>query len=191
MVYGKGEVIRILLKPFSETELSRLNTLASYNISPTRSLNISPTCLGTLYLHACQVRVTLGDAGICCCISVTYFERLLSPLCVSSIKRYGQNRLFWELATYIHTSHWTVCFGNPPKDCPQIMRSWSHSHKTAVRKPWCSPPYNHQHHHYFTGFWFCTTRLQNCYCQTPAQKTLPRSKGTEKLPSNLKLAISV
>ena len=76
-----------------------LNTLAAYNISLTRSLNISPTCLSTLYLHACQVRVTLGDASLCCFICVTYFERLLSPLCVSSIKCYGQNRLFWELAT--------------------------------------------------------------------------------------------
>ena len=49
------------------------------------------------------------------------------------------------------------------------MQSWSHSYRTAVWKPWCSP-YNHQHHQHFIGFWFCTTRLQNCYCQTPAQK---------------------
>ena len=104
-VLWRREVIRILLKSFSETELSRLNTLASYNILPRRSLNISPTCLCTLYLHACQVRITLGDASLCCFICVTYFERLLSPLCVSFIKCYGQNRLFWELATYIHTSH--------------------------------------------------------------------------------------
>ena len=27
------------------------------------------------YLHACQVRVTVGDTGICCCACVTYFER--------------------------------------------------------------------------------------------------------------------
>ena len=54
------------------------------------------------------------------------------------------------------------------------------SAKTAVRKPRCSPLYNHQYHQHFTGFWSCTTRLQNCYCQTPAQKTLPRPKCTEK-----------
>ena len=72
-----------------------------------------------------------------------------------------------EIATDIYTSHWTICFGNCPEDCPQIMRSWSHSYRIAVRKPWRSPPYNHQH---FSGFWFCTTRLQNCYYQTPAQK---------------------
>ena len=29
--------------------------------------------LRTLYLHACQVRVTVGDTGLCC-TSVTYFE---------------------------------------------------------------------------------------------------------------------
>ena len=31
--------------------------------------------LCTLYLHACQVRVTVGDSGLCCCTCVTYFER--------------------------------------------------------------------------------------------------------------------
>ena len=82
-------------------------------------------------------------------------------------------------------------FENPPNHCPQIMRSCSHSHKTAARKPWCSP-YNHQHHQHFTGFWSCTARLQNCYCQTPAQETLPWSwKLTEKLPSNLRTTIYV
>ena len=37
----------------------------------------------------------------------------------------------------------------------------------------------HQHHQHFTGFWSCTTILQNCYCQTPAQETLPRTKCAE------------
>ena len=32
-------------------------------------------CLCTLYLHACQVRVTVGDSGLCCCTCVLYFER--------------------------------------------------------------------------------------------------------------------
>ena len=31
--------------------------------------------LCTLYLHACQVRVTVGDSSLCCCACVTYFER--------------------------------------------------------------------------------------------------------------------
>ena len=31
--------------------------------------------LCTLYLHACQARVTVGDSGLCCCTCVTYSER--------------------------------------------------------------------------------------------------------------------
>ena len=31
--------------------------------------------LCTLYLHACQVRVTVGNSGLCCCTCVNaYFE---------------------------------------------------------------------------------------------------------------------
>ena len=28
-----------------------------------------------LYLHACQVKVTAGDSGVCCCVCMTSFER--------------------------------------------------------------------------------------------------------------------
>ena len=50
--------------------------------------------LCTLYLHACQVRVTVGDSGLCCCACDTYFERQLSPLCVESAKTaYRQLRI--------------------------------------------------------------------------------------------------
>ena len=28
-----------------------------------------------LYSHACQVRVTVGDSGLCYCTCVTYFEK--------------------------------------------------------------------------------------------------------------------
>ena len=31
--------------------------------------------LCTLHLQACQVRVTVGHSGLCCCTSATYFER--------------------------------------------------------------------------------------------------------------------
>ena len=30
-----------------------------------------------IYLYACQVRVTVGDSGLCCCVCVTSFERLV------------------------------------------------------------------------------------------------------------------
>ena len=38
--------------------------------------------LRTLYLHARQVRVTVGDSGLFCCACVKSFERELTPLCV-------------------------------------------------------------------------------------------------------------
>ena len=38
----------------------------------------------TLYLLACQVRVTVGDSGLCCCD--TYFQRQLTFLCIESAK---------------------------------------------------------------------------------------------------------
>ena len=42
--------------------------------------------LCTLYLHACQLRVTVGDSGHCCCTGVTYFESKLTPLLVDSAR---------------------------------------------------------------------------------------------------------
>ena len=32
--------------------------------------------------HACHVRVTVGDSGLCCCVCVTYFESQLTPVYV-------------------------------------------------------------------------------------------------------------
>ena len=40
--------------------------------------------LCTLYLLACQVRVTVGHSGLCC-VCVTSFKRELTPLCVDSL----------------------------------------------------------------------------------------------------------
>ena len=40
----------------------------------------------SLYLHACHVRVTVGDSGLCCCTCVTYLQPKLSPLCVDSAR---------------------------------------------------------------------------------------------------------
>ena len=71
------------------------------------------------------------------------------------------------------------------------MWSWSHSHKTAVWKPWRPPSHNHQHHQDFPGFWCRITWLENCDRQTPAEKNLLWLKRTEKLPANFKPAISV
>ena len=34
----------------------------------------------TLYLHACQVRVTVGDSGLCCCLCDDVFRLLINSL---------------------------------------------------------------------------------------------------------------
>ena len=39
--------------------------------------------LHILYLLACQVRVTVGDSGLCC-VCVASFDHLLTPLCADS-----------------------------------------------------------------------------------------------------------
>ena len=38
-------------------------------------------------LLACQVRVTVGDSGLCCCVRTTSFERLLTPLSAALKKK--------------------------------------------------------------------------------------------------------
>ena len=35
--------------------------------------------LCNLYLLVCQVRVTVGDSGLFCCVRVTSFDRQLTP----------------------------------------------------------------------------------------------------------------
>ena len=61
-------------------------TLAQYvmNWGCTSGGVYAPLCL-----HAYQVRVTVGDHGLCCCTRVRYFKRQLTLLCVDSIV-YGQ-----------------------------------------------------------------------------------------------------
>ena len=61
--------------------------------------------LYTLYLHACQERVTAGDSGLCCCTCVTYFERQLTPLCIDSARALWASFCFqiddkWKLSAY-------------------------------------------------------------------------------------------
>ena len=54
--------------------ISARNTQHKYNDKDLRHLQRMYLwwSLCTLYLHACQVRVTAGDSGLCCC--VMYFE---------------------------------------------------------------------------------------------------------------------
>ena len=44
-----------------------------------RHINFTAGCS-----RPCQVRVTVGDSGLCCCVCVTFFERRLTPLFVDS-----------------------------------------------------------------------------------------------------------
>ena len=79
-------------------------------------------CLCTLYLHAWQMRITVGDSGLCCSTCVTYFERWLTPLCVDSARalwgsfcfRFSANWQFFIGAQIVlglqHTSNCTKCF---------------------------------------------------------------------------------
>ena len=38
--------------------------------------------LCSLHLHACQVSISVGDSGLCCCACVMTFKCKLTPLCV-------------------------------------------------------------------------------------------------------------
>ena len=59
--------------------------------------------LCTLYLHTCQVRVTVGNSDLCCC--VTYFKRELTPMYVD-----------WNKLFSCFTTRW----------CKQLMLSMEH-----------------------------------------------------------------
>ena len=55
--------------------------------------------LHTLYLCACQVRVTVGDSGLCSCVCVRYFKRQLTPLWVVTVsgkQRRQTNKNYWQ-----------------------------------------------------------------------------------------------
>ena len=68
--------------------------------------------LCTLYLHACQVRVTVHDSGLCCCTCGTCFKHYLTPLGVDS--RTNSQDL-WQK---VNVSNSTVC-----EICMNIRRS--------------------------------------------------------------------
>ena len=80
------EIFMIILKKKMFTYAENLgvqNTPKSYENTPTR-LYLWWSLL-TLYLHACEVRVTVGDSGLCCCTCVPIFwvltelPRMLTP----------------------------------------------------------------------------------------------------------------
>ena len=86
-----------------------------------------------MYLHACQVRVTVGNSGLCCCTCVAYFEDSLRFRFVTKIQAPGIQflrqkkkkkqkkkqpimdiayiRIFWfsKHAAKLHGTEWICC----------------------------------------------------------------------------------
>ena len=60
--------------------------------------------LCTLYLYACQVKVTIGDSGLCCCTCVMCFERQLTPLGVDSTRVHNKTLQFFEFSKHQYVS---------------------------------------------------------------------------------------
>ena len=59
---------------------ARKHETARYNTAKFKDVSFLSVSWCTLYLHACQVRVAIGDSGLCCCVRVTSFEYWLPPL---------------------------------------------------------------------------------------------------------------
>ena len=58
-----------------KTNKLQFDPLKKYTLC-TRLFSVPPMeFLCTLYLLACQLRVTAGDSGFCCCVCVTSFQR--------------------------------------------------------------------------------------------------------------------
>ena len=78
--------ITFILNVYNNPLYSKYLVAESMNTKPKnvpRSMVLA--CLVcTLYSHACQVRVTVGDSGLCCWTCVPYFERWLTPLRVDA-----------------------------------------------------------------------------------------------------------
>ena len=79
------------LKPSHKPDTSNMSArkilrtvLATFSTKTTRLYLWWNLC--TLFLLACQVRVTLGDSDLCCCVCVMSFARSLAPLCADSAR---------------------------------------------------------------------------------------------------------
>ena len=60
--------------------------------------------LWTMYWHACQMTVTVGDSGLCC-TCVAYFESYLTPLCVDSERALWASFCFRSVIQLYHGSN--------------------------------------------------------------------------------------
>ena len=66
----------------------------------------------TFYFLACQVRATLGDSGLYCCVCVTSLERQLTPLFVGFVLlRFGANNISGSVrGPKCSSSCWNIYF---------------------------------------------------------------------------------
>ena len=60
-----------------------------------------------LYLHACQVRVTVGHSGLCCWVCMTSFELIIrTELTKSPIHKLPSDSLFTPDVTFRTEKDW-------------------------------------------------------------------------------------
>ena len=55
----------------------------------------------TLYLHACQVTVTVGDSGLSCCTCVTSFVALINSLVCSFCASGALGLVLFQICSYL------------------------------------------------------------------------------------------
>ena len=110
-----------------------------------------------LYLLACQLRATVGDSELCCCVCVMSFKHWLTPLFVDSAQvgtwGHSGNKLQYSceilLAGGIHLRCWSQCMPvpdgrgcgencgtgepllSPCLRCFRTVHSWKDSHNST------------------------------------------------------------
>ena len=65
-----------------------------------------------LYLRACQVRVHVGDSGLCCSVCVTSLECWLTPLCVDCTRAVWASTCYSRQGLSPFLTGRTVCSPN-------------------------------------------------------------------------------
>ena len=123
--------------------------------------------LSALYLLACQVRVTVGNPGLRCCVCVTSFERWLTPLCVDSA------RALWASFCFIFIFVCLQVKVSPQEEVAAYRKSSKIFTSTPLQENWpslvCKP-------------W---PRALECPPLTPSRRPLREDAWTPRLALNL------
>ena len=75
MIYYAYHFLLLLCFVFVVVAAAVIKGACHVHYSPYEDEDVPLVELCTLYLHACQVKVTVGDSGLCCCACVMSFER--------------------------------------------------------------------------------------------------------------------